>query len=31
MEVTFWAYIGIFAAAYWFVFKLLPWIDGEKV
>ena len=30
MEVTIWTYIGIFAAAYWFVFKLIPWIEGEN-
>lgn len=30
MEVTVWTYIGIIASAYWFVFKLIPWIEGDK-
>lgn len=29
MQVTVWTYIGIFSAAYWFVFWVLPVIDGE--
>ena len=29
MDVTIWTYIGVFASAYWLVFKLVPWIEGE--
>ena len=29
MQVTIWTYIGIFSASYWFVFKLLPFVEGQ--
>lgn len=30
MEVTFFTYVGVFAVSYWFVFKLIPWVEGER-
>ena len=30
MEVTFFTYLGVACATYAFVFKLLPWLEGEK-
>ena len=30
MEVTVWTYMGIIASAYWFVFKFIPWVEGDK-
>lgn len=30
MEVTIFTYIGVCTVAYWFVFGILPWLEGEK-
>lgn len=30
MSVTFFTYVGVAAVAYWFVFKLLPRMEGQK-
>ena len=29
MEVTFYTYFGIVAFWYLFIFRLLPWIEGD--
>lgn len=30
MEITIFTYIGVVAVGYWFVYKLLPWLEGER-
>ena len=28
--ITFFTYTGVIATAYLFVFKMLPWLEGER-
>ena len=30
MSVTIFTYIGVVAVSYFFVFRILPWLDGER-
>lgn len=30
MTINLLTYIGAFAVSYWFVFKLLPWVEGKR-
>ena len=30
MTITAFTYIGIFASAYWLIFKFIPWLEGER-
>ena len=30
MSITVFTYIGVLAVSYGFVFRILPWLEGEK-